>query len=212
MISQPKSSYASRAKVSAEKLGLGFRVYSYSDILKNVSPEQDPIRRCCEVTETDYGEQLKFVLASDIHLDGRVYGHPAIGVVSFNDKINFRKMADALINRKIHKELKIGEFSPHKADPKWLGITPGYIGINENALYPVIDYNQREERIPSYAPVLYVFDPSIKELKRIVFPTGKGKADELVVISSDVPLEERLEPFLDGFIGKEAFILDEIRK
>ncbi len=209
---QPTSGYALKAKQSAERLGLGFQVYSYPSILATVSPGADPIQRCCEVTETEYGEQLKFALASDIHLDGFNYGHPAIGVVSFNDRIDFRRMAEALINRGIYKELKINKFSTRKADPAKLRIDPGYIGINRNAEYPVVNFSASEERMPSYAPIPYVFDPSIQKLHKICFPTGKGKADELIVVSSDAPLEDRLESFLAGFIGKQKFIFDEIRQ
>lgn len=193
-------------------MGLGFRVYSYSKILEAVAPETDPIRKCSEVTGTEFGEQLKFALASDIKLDGIEYGHPAIGVVSYNDRIDFRKMAEALIKRGIHPKLKTNQFSTRKADPAKLGIEPGYIGINQNAEYPGVSFDLSERPYRAYAPVPYIFDLSIQNLPRICFPTGKGKADELVVVSSNAPLEDRLRLFLAGFIGEEKFILDEIRQ
>jgi hypothetical protein len=211
---EPVSEYAAKAKDSADRLGLGFKVYSFSAIIGSVPQEGDIIARCCEVTGTEYDEQLKFALASDITLDPESYAHPGIGVVRYGDMLKFGKLADVLLAAEIYRkpEFKRGDFSARKADPRAIGIDPGYLGINQMARYrvTVIGHDQRD--VHSTAPITYVFDSPIRELPRICFPTGEGKADDLVVVSADTAMGDQLDRFLDGFIGADAFLFGDISK
>lgn len=208
------SAYASNAQQSALGLGLGFKVYSFSAIKDDVPLNGDLIEWCSEVTETEYDQQLRFTLASDITLNPDCYAHPGIGVTSYGDQLKFGKLADALLAAKkyLKTEFKRGDLSARKANPKMIGIEPGYLGINENARYRVSVVSHLGSDRHTTAPIPYVFDLPVRDLTSICFPTGCGKADDLVVISAGTALGEQLDRFLEGFIGADAFLFGDISK
>ena len=212
MMIEPTSGYALKAQEAAKKHSLGFRVYSYSGILGTVPEGEDFIRACCQATNTNHEEQLKFALASDITIGKGEYGHPVIAVVRYCDRFDFKKIAKTLVDKGVYPIVKERKLSPSRANPKVLDIEPGYLGINQNACYPVTDVDLFQQDRRSYAKVPYMFDSLIKNLQTICFPTGKGKANELVVVSSDQPLGDRLGSFLEDFIGEESFTFGDIRK
>ncbi len=200
---EPTSRYALKARDSAEAVGLDFKVFSYSRILESVPEGGDFIAKCAEVTGTAFDEQLKFALVSDIKFEEGTYGRAAVGVVRYGSRLDFRKLGQLLVDRKVYPQLKPSKLSARKTDPRLMGVEPGYLGINEKATYPVtvIDVNMADRNTRAKIP--YVFDNAIKDAPKICFPTGCGKADELVVVSADSALGERLDAFLAGILGRE---------
>ena len=157
---EPTSRYALKAMASADNAGLDFKVFSYSRILESVPDRDAFIAKCAEVTGTEFDEQLKFALVSDIKFAQDNYGNAAVGVVRYGSRLDFRKLGELLVDRKVYPELKPGKLSARKTNPKLLGIEPGYLGVNENATYPVTvigsDMGDRKTRVP----IPYVFDNS----------------------------------------------------
>ena len=208
---QAESSYAKKAGTVAKALGLDFRVYSYSAILADINEGVDFIQRCAEVCGTEFREQLRFALAADGNFPApENMGNPVIGVTSYDNRIDFRKLGDFLIKTQRYPDFRANRLSPQKADPSFLNVEKGHVGVvPELSYYGLIINNGRY--IGGQVAVPYVFDNSLRDLKRVCFPTGKGKADDLVVVSSAANLGVSLDEFLRRF-GVSEFHFADIKK
>ena len=219
-IIQAATPTAMRTRDSAKGLGLDMVIYSYGQILSSTSPEMF-IQRCCEVTQTQLEEQLRFALVSDISMDPggiiggvhtfREWGHPAIGVTRYCDRLDFRKLGVFLAERGIYRDINPTKISPRKANLSMLGFEPGYVGIDDIATktIEVDDLGYPPEVVQNAVP--YIFDNQILYLRAACFPIGRGKTEELVVISASDTIGERWQKLLEEIIGQGAFSFTDLR-
>jgi hypothetical protein len=204
------SETAKRAIEVASKLNLDARIYSYSDILAEVTNPKDFIKKCAEVTGTKYADQLKFSFAADgpFPRQGEREGNPVIGVVSYEDMLDYRKLADILKTYEIYPELTSNKLSSRKVDLDTLGFKPGLLGMLPYFTYSGVVHDNREFR-GGQLPIPYIIDKQIKDFSSICFPTGRGNdADELVVIEGQTVLGKSLDRFLTAFGISEFHFAD----
>lgn len=211
IIGEPTNEYTERAQKVAENLGLGFKVYKYSAIA-----QLDPtnfIGKCCEVTGTSLDEQLKFVLAADGTNKDGMPTNPALGVVRYPDRFDFRKIAQVVNSRFEYSRISPGRFSSRQVNPEALGLKPDYIGIAYGMCYAIEVTDPKDQSKKTlYVPVPYAFDEKIRDLNKVCFPVGKGKSDDLVLISHREPLRDKIGKFLEDFFVDDVFIFGDIKK
>lgn len=221
---EPKGIYALRVKSSTDSLGLNLNMYSYSKILESLERGANVFEACARITGTKSYEQLKFVLVSNGPIEKYPDTQAAICVVPSSESIDFKKLPKILLEEKFYKSIRDKKFSPSRADAALLGLAPEYIGFCDNLHFPqftdpstppflhpndevpFLDDIHSEEKIP------YIIDESVKGLLAICAPLGKGRTDELGVISGKGEIGFYTERLFEGIIGKKAFALGNIRK
>ncbi|VVB61557.1 Uncharacterised protein [uncultured archaeon] len=212
---EPTGIYASKVKSSAEALGLDLEVYPYSQILESMEKGANVFEVCARITGTGIDEQLKFVLASNGSLNDYPYIQAAVCVVPSSGRVDFNKIP-VLLEQELYKSIKDYKFSSNRAKPEIVGIEPGYLGFYDNLrfpkfeeygdIFPIFDKSHSEEKIP------YLIDSSVKDLMAICAPLGKGKTNDLGVISGKENIGFYLDTFLESIIGKGSFAFGNVCK
>lgn len=210
---------ARRAEWAAERTGLGITLFSYSEILDQVSYGQDPVEVCAQATGTEYEEQIKALFVSDAPLDGKHRPNSAVGVLKYSDRLDYKKLATVIWNERYpgRRDIVMGKLTQNLPDLEALGIVPGYLGINQRTVYvPEFVIAGPGETFDPYTDQFlskHIIDESLRELSRFCMLVGFGQADALVIIDGrNRQLGERLDAFFSNFFGGGMFTISDIKE
>ncbi|MBI4035945.1 hypothetical protein HY383_03265 [Candidatus Daviesbacteria bacterium] len=204
---------AREAVKSAQKVGLGIRVFSYSDLYADhakVSPGEDFINYCALVTSTAREEQLKSMFAADAPLSGQSMPNAVVAVVKYSDRIDLVKLAGEL--QKISpRDRLVGTLKFMSVEKQ--GVPRGYLGINPECLMvPTLFTPPATESWDPYTdnmPSNRILDESLRGLSRFCMLVGYRKADALVVVEGqDEPLGDKVDIFFRSYFDSNFAIAD----
>lgn len=205
---------AEKAAGAAQEVGLGVRIFSYSDILAQVQEGQNPISVCADVTGTTFNEQLKSMFISDAHLSGQSFPNAAIAVVQYSQRIDFQKLAPVL-SEFSRRGKPVGTLKFMSAER--LGVPRGFLGINPKCLMVPALFSPLETERGMYKPYTdeiassRILDQSLRALSRFCMLVGYEKADALVVIEGqNGQLGNRLDTFFREYFEGGRFAIADI--